>query len=59
MSFAKTMYQTVFRRQSTTLVFIFGGCFVFERIFNPLTDGYFQSRNAGKLYSDLPCSKEE
>ena len=47
MSFAKTMYEAVFRRNSTHMVFVLTGCFVFERIFNPVTDGYFKSRNAG------------
>eukprot|EP00043_Microstomoeca_roanoka_P006577 m.64019 g.64019 ORF g.64019 m.64019 type:complete len:60 (-) comp13474_c1_seq1:168-347(-) len=59
MSFAKTAYNTVFRRNSTTIVAIAVGCLVFDRVFNPVTDGYFRSRNAGRFYSDLPCSKDQ
>eukprot|EP01147_Barroeca_monosierra_P004508 gene4507-gene5264 len=47
MSFAKTAYEAIFRRNSTSLLFIAGGCLVFERLFNPITDNFFNSRNKG------------
>lgn len=47
MSLGKTLYNTVFKRQSTTFVFIMAGAFVFERVFNPMTDGYYAGRNKG------------
>eukprot|EP00056_Hartaetosiga_gracilis_P018208 m.10052 g.10052 ORF g.10052 m.10052 type:complete len:86 (-) comp6505_c0_seq1:1569-1826(-) len=59
MTLAKTMYNAVFRRTSTTIVFVAGTSLVFERFYNGITDDYFKSRNAGRFYEDLPCSKEE
>eukprot|EP00055_Hartaetosiga_balthica_P002262 m.3313 g.3313 ORF g.3313 m.3313 type:complete len:60 (-) comp2048_c0_seq1:424-603(-) len=59
MSLAKTMYNAVFQRTSTSIVFIALSGLVFERLYNGTTDDYFRNRNAGRFYSDLPCSKEE
>jgi hypothetical protein len=47
MALAQSFYNAVFRRNSTTLVFVLASAFVFERVFNPVTDNYFNSRNAG------------
>eukprot|EP00049_Salpingoeca_infusionum_P017201 m.352130 g.352130 ORF g.352130 m.352130 type:complete len:59 (-) comp16446_c0_seq1:303-479(-) len=58
MAFGKVLYNSVFKRGSTTAVFVLGSAFVFERAFNQVTDNYFAQKNAGKLYTDLPCSKE-
>ena len=47
MTLAKTMYETIFRRTSTTAVFVLASCFVFERLYNPISDNYFYNRNEG------------
>lgn len=51
-SLGKGLYNVVFRRTSTTAIFIVGGAFVFGRAFDPALDCYFASINKGVL---LPC----
>eukprot|EP00042_Codosiga_hollandica_P059591 m.919941 g.919941 ORF g.919941 m.919941 type:complete len:57 (-) comp60556_c0_seq1:88-258(-) len=53
MSFAQLLYRTVMRRNSTFLATGLAGAFVFERVFDPTMDSYYNSRNKGKLFSDI------
>ena len=46
-NFAQVAYNTIFRRNSTTAIFVITSAFIFERFFNPTADAFFKKINAG------------
>ena len=53
MSFAKTLYEGVLRRNSSFLLVGVGAAFVFERLFDPGMDGLFFSWTKGVWASEI------
>lgn len=48
-----TIFQTVFKRNSVYVGTIFGTAFVFQTVFDDAINGWWETRNKGKLWKDV------
>lgn len=48
-----TIYNAIFKRNSTFIASVFAGTFVFQVVFDEAVTSWYQARNKGKLWSDL------
>ncbi|XP_073996374.1 ubiquinol-cytochrome C reductase complex subunit oxen [Rhodnius prolixus] len=58
MSFARSVYNSIFKRTSTYTLALVGGAFFFERTFDLLTEKWFESMNEGKLWKHIKHNYE-
>ncbi|XP_076668281.1 ubiquinol-cytochrome C reductase complex subunit oxen [Andrena cerasifolii] len=54
-----TAYNILFKRTSTFAVTILASSFIFERAFDMISDGIYESANKGKLWKDIKHKYEK
>ncbi|KPJ11617.1 Cytochrome b-c1 complex subunit 9 [Papilio machaon] len=59
MSLWSALNRNVFKRTSTFALVVAGGTFFFERTFEVISVGIFESINKGKLWKDIKHKYEE
>lgn len=53
MSIYSSIYNTVFKRNSTFVASVFASAFVFQVVFDEAVTSWYVNRNKGKLWADL------
>ncbi|QEU62484.1 Qcr9 [Kluyveromyces lactis] len=53
MSFASTLYKTVFKRNSVFVGTVFASAFVFQAAFDTGVTSWYENHNKGKLWKDI------
>ena len=55
----QALYNLVFKRTSTYTVFVLGGAFVGERVYDGMVEGWWKMHNKGKFWEDVKIVKAE